>query len=162
MIEFNGAGTEGVCCLRKTYIFISEGQILFHGSASISRGACIRITGGEVIVGNNFYANRNLTLFCKKRIVFGNDVLLGWDVTIRDCDGHKILLDGCTINSSKPIEIGNHVWIGQNVSILKGSFISDDTVVGMNSCVTKQFLLPNVIIGGYPAKYLKSNTTWQG
>lgn len=41
-------------------------------------------------LGNDFYANRNLTIQCEKQILFGDNDLLGWNVSVRDTDGHRI------------------------------------------------------------------------
>lgn len=42
----------------------------------------------------------------------GNNSIISWDCLILDTDFHRIYKDGNMINENKPIEIGNHVWIG--------------------------------------------------
>jgi acetyltransferase-like isoleucine patch superfamily enzyme len=56
---------------------------------------------------------------------------------------------------SRPINIGNDCWLGINVVITPGTTIGQGCVVGANSVVTKNFP-DNVVIGGTPAKLLKS------
>lgn len=56
---------------------------------------------------------------------------------------------------SKPIKIGNNVWVGANSTILPGVEIGDDCVVGAGSVVTKSFSESNLIIAGNPAKIIK-------
>ena len=61
-------------------------------------------------------------------------------------------------NLTSPIIIGNNVWIGSRVVILKGVNIGDNTVVSAGSVVTKSFP-SNVIIAGAPAKIIKLLST---
>jgi len=53
---------------------------------------------------------------------------------------------------SKPIIIGNDVWIGANAIILPEVTIADGCVVGAGAVVTKSFTEKNLIIVGNPAK----------
>ncbi|EPR69959.1 CatB-related O-acetyltransferase [Cyclobacterium qasimii] len=53
-----------------------------------------------------------------------------------------------------PINIGNDVWIGMNVSITSGINIGDGAVIAAHSVVTKD-VPPYSIVGGVPAKILK-------
>lgn len=55
---------------------------------------------------------------------------------------------------SKPVVIGDNVWIGENVCILSGSKIGDGCIVGANSVVTKD-IPENCIAVGSPAKVIK-------
>lgn len=52
-------------------------------------------------------------------------------------DGHDILRDGKRINPAKSIYIGSHVWLADNVTILKGVDIGSGSIIGINSTVTK-------------------------
>lgn len=99
---------------------------------------------------------------CENEIQFGKDVLLGWDCTFIDGDGHDILdADGTKTNQSKAISIGNHVWIAAKVTGLKGCSIEDDSVVGYGSIITKSMNCKNCIVSGYPAKQIKESITWK-
>lgn len=160
MIRVGIDGVEGVSSQRKEFLLISgEGKIVFDGKCSLSKGICIR-TSGIVKFGKNFYCNRNVTLICSKRITFGQDCLLGWDINVRDCDGHNIYQNGNIVNSSKEVIFGNNVWVGQGASTLKGVKIGDNSIIAQGSIVTKPFEDTNVIIGGYPAKIIKEGITW--
>lgn len=55
---------------------------------------------------------------------------------------------------TKPVEIGNNVWIGENVSILPGVRIGDGCIIGANSVVNKD-IPDNCIAAGVPAEIIK-------
>ena len=84
-------------------------------------------------------------------------------IVVRTGDSHSILdKDGNRINPSKSVRIGDHVWIGNQVTILKGVIIQKDSIVGSGSLVTKKFFDTNIIIGGSPAKVIKESISWCG
>lgn len=67
---------------------------------------------------------------------------------------------GNRINISKDITIGEHVWIGANVSILKGCKIPNNSVIGTGAIVTKKFEKEGICIAGNPAKVVKEEINW--
>ena len=140
------------------------GKIIFKGKCLFSSGVSLRISNDSTLTfGDNFSANKNFTIFCDDITTIGNDVLIGWNVNIRNSDGHHIYDTVTKLNNPivKPVTIGNHVWITSNVDILKGSEIPDNCVVAYRSCVLSKFTTPHCIIGGYPAKVLRENISWK-
>ena len=165
MIQIGFGGMLGIESSRESVLVINNGGcITFSNSVQFSQGVNIRIgSNGNLVIGNNFSANKNCCIFCDTDMKIGNDVLIGYNVNFRTSDGHSIY-DIKTKDSNrivKAIEIGNHVWIAANVDILKGSKISDDSVVAYRSCVLSSFTESNCIIGGYPAKILRENINWK-
>ena len=65
------------------------------------------------------------------------------------------------INTALDVTISNHVWIGQNVTILKGSNIGNNNVVGTGAIVTNKVPVDHCILGGIGGKVLKQNINWQ-
>lgn len=160
-IKIGIEGTDGVAHDQNGCLVLGkESKMIFKGKASISRGILIR-SSGKIVFGKDFYSNCNLSLVCAKNISFGNQCILGWNIHIRDCDGHPVLQNGERINLNESVSIGNHVWIGQDVKILKGTEIPSDSVIAMNSCVMKKFDKENSVIGGYPAKIIKQDISWE-
>lgn len=96
-----------------------------------------------------------------KKIYIGEDCMFSNNIGIRVSDGHSIFNGkNQLINEGKDVYIGNHVWIGHGVRIEKGSYISDNSVVGEYAVVTKKFLEKNVIIAGLPGKIIKRGIKW--
>lgn len=95
-------------------------------------------------------------------IIIGEDCMISYDVEIRNTDSHKIISieTGDRINSGKPILIENHVWLGARSTILKGSNIGTNSIVGTNSVVTGGKMPKNSIIAGQPARVIKNGISW--
>lgn len=95
-------------------------------------------------------------------IFIGKDCMLADDISIRTGDSHPIInKNGIRTNPAKSVIIGNHVWIGTDVLILKGAKIPDECIVGAKSLVTKEFTEKKCIIVGIPAKVLKNQVEWK-
>ena len=77
-----------------------------------------------------------------------------------DTDFHKIFKDEELLNPPKEVIIGNKVWIGCRNTILKGTVISDGSIIGACSIVSSRLEESNVIYSGNPAKKVKENITW--
>lgn len=160
MIKIGFGGTEAIRENRGIIYLNKErkGHLIFKGNAKFSAGVTLYNNTGVTYFGNNFISNKNLFISCDTKIVFGENCLLGWNINIRDSDGHKILP---LKESSKEIRVGNHVLICANVNILKGNVIGYDCVIAYISCVTGIECDSNKLIGGYPAKILKSGINWE-
>lgn len=166
MIYIGFEGTIDICENRYGLIMFDKGsKIIFNGKASMAKGVFLRVSkGAKLIIGENFTANKNCHIGCAESVYIGKDVLLGFNVNITDNDGHWIYnLDKPQQLQplSKPITIGNNVWMGAYVDIRKGVNIPNGCVVGWRSCVFKSFTEESCIIGGYPAKVIRNNVGWK-
>ena len=65
------------------------------------------------------------------------------------------------INKVKGMNGGNHVWLGMNSTVLKNSFVPDNSVVGWGSVYSKnKETRTNCAFAGNPAKIVKENINW--
>lgn len=153
----------GIPVNKSAYLICDDGgKIIFDGSASIGGGTSICASGGKIRLGDKFSCNVNCFVYSNEEITFGEDVLLGWNINLRDNDGHPLYDEKHNvINPPKKIEIGDHVWIASYVDILKGVSLANGTVVGTRSLVTKSFASKNAVIAGSPAKTVKENIYWE-
>ena len=60
---------------------------------------------------------------------------------------------------TKPIIIGNNVYIGNNVILLPGVTIGNNVIIGAGSVVSKN-VQDNSVIAGVPAKVIKSTNEY--
>lgn len=150
----------------KKSCFYQDGNSLieFEGNATLCNPFFITVNkGSNLKFGKNLKSNTNLVLSCDKKISIGDDVLIGWNVTIIDGDGHPIYFNGSKepYNYAREIIIQNKVWISSNVIILKGTNILKESVISSGATVCSEFKEENVIIGGMPAKIIKNNISWE-
>ena len=76
----------------------------------------------------------------------------GANTLITDTDWHE---DDPRVGCNKPVVIGDNVWLGYAVKVLKGVRIGENSIIGACSVVTKD-IPANVIAAGNPCKVLKS------
>ena len=113
--------------------------------------------GSNIILGENFYANYNLTVLDCARVVIGDNVLIAPNVCITTA-GHPIhYMSRRKYEYADEITIGNNVWIGANVVINPGVKIGDNSVIGSGSVVTKD-IPDNVVAVGNPCRVLRKIT----
>ena len=106
---------------------------------------------GKGVIGRKF------TLLGSGNLSLGNNNMMAPEVTIVTSDHKRIgstHVDGEDIGN---VVIGNKVWIGTRVIVLKGVTIGDNVIIGAGSVVTKSFP-SNCVIAGNPAKIVKSFT----
>ena len=161
-VQFGFGGSVGVPSASAGILAIApHGKLCLKGKAIFSRGTALRIGDGICTIGDDFYCNANCQVFCDQEVSFGDRALLGCSVEIRDGDGHRIYHNGKEKPSTKPIHIGEHVWLAVGVNILKGAVVADHSVVGCRSCVTSVFDKPHVLIAGVPAKIIQEDIDWE-
>jgi acetyltransferase-like isoleucine patch superfamily enzyme len=115
-----------------------------------------RYNNAKIEIGNNISTNNNVLLIAVNYIKVGDNTLIGQNVTILDHDAHSInYLKRREIGEIGKVIVGENVWIGNNVIILKNSEIGNNTIVAAGAVVNGKFP-SNVIIGGVPAKIIKS------
>jgi acetyltransferase-like isoleucine patch superfamily enzyme len=129
-----------------------------NGTFAIYSGARIYVNEYATLSLGSGYVNTDLNLSCFEKIEIGHDVAISENVTIRDSDNHEILNDNH--QPTKPIKIGNHVWIGTSVTVLKGVTIGDGSIIAAGSLVNRD-IPANSLAGGVPAKVLKTNIEWK-
>ena len=98
---------------------------------------------------------------CANHITIGDNCAIAGDVLIQDTDFHPVMdEDGNPKPISKPIHIGNHVWICAKATILKGVTIGDGAIVAAGAVVTKD-VPARCVVAGNPGKIVKENVVWK-
>lgn len=111
----------------------------------------------EITIGNGNVFNNNVTLIANERIVIGDGCLIGDQVAIYDSDFHEInpTTRKQGAGPTRPVMVGNNVWLGSRVMVLKGVTIGDNSVIGAMSLVTKS-IPANCLAAGNPAKVIRT------
>jgi len=118
----------------------------------------------KIFIGNNVSLNFDCHIACIDQIVIEDNVLVASKVYISDHSHGQNLYEEASIPPGKrklyskgPVIIRDSVWIGEGACILPGVEIGRCSIIGANSVVTRS-IPPNSIVGGVPAKVLKSFT----
>lgn len=96
-----------------------------------------------------------------KNVNIGQNCMISDNVEIWASDTHSIidLENNQRINLDKTVNIGNNVWIGSGVKILKGVNIENQSIVGMGSIVVNNVKSKTISVG-CPNKEIRSNISW--
>jgi acetyltransferase-like isoleucine patch superfamily enzyme len=154
----------------RSMINISNGKMT-TGLNTCMRGVISINPGGQLDIGSNTFLNNGSEIRCADKTSIGNYVYISYYVDIFDTNTHPLdwkyrrkerddAFPNNTITQYKlvktaPIIIGDDVWIGKSVSILKGVKIFEKSIVGTRSVVT-QSCLKSSVLAGNPARVVKN------
>lgn len=150
-----------------------QGMPFINGNPRIIIGDNVRmhsvitIAAGKIFdevtfsIGDNSYIGSRVSFSVASSIVIGSNCYLADNIIIRDNDGHSLDYVKRRQNApvekemTKPVVIGNDVWIGSNCVVLKGVQIGDGAIVASGTVVTKS--VPEfTIVAGNPARVIKN------
>lgn len=132
-------------------------EIKISGKCSFSYGCDIKVFDGATLEMEECSLNAYSQIRCMHKVHIGRETRISRNVQIWDDDAHKML------NGSERVHeviIGNHVWIGAGVIILKGVHIGDEAVVAAGAVVT-QDVPAGSLVAGIPAKIIKVDVSWE-
>lgn len=111
--------------------------------------------GKNIHVGEDFLTNYNVTILDIAPVHIGDYCMIGPNTLITTV-GHPSSPEGRRKKKaySKPVTIGDDVWIGGNCTILPGVTIGNNVIVAAGAVVTKD-VPDNCVVGGIPAQIIK-------
>lgn len=119
--------------------------------------------GGRIEIGDHSGASA-VVISSRSGVKIGKHCNIGGNVRIFDHDFHAMNAEirrgprGCDDCSTRPITIGDDVFIGSNSFILKGVTIGDRSVIGAGSVVSKDVPADCIAVGN-PANIVRRLTT---
>lgn len=123
-----------------------------------------RKTNKTLVFGENCKIGDNVHIVAMKKVEIGDNCLMASKIFISDTShGDYSGVDSTSAPNippderpliSKPVVIGNNVWVGENVCILLGVSIGDGCIIGANSVVNKDVPEKCIVVGS-PAKVIK-------
>ncbi|HWP46814.1 MAG TPA: acyltransferase [Candidatus Limnocylindrales bacterium] len=145
-------------------VIINKGSAVFGPRVHVSGDIFVRF-GGRLKVGQYTGIGMGALLRCEEAITIGDYCLISYDVVVYDTNAHSVdwkerrhrMEVGYPVGMeevarplTKPIEIGNDVWIGMRSLILKGAKIGDRVIVGMGTTVTGSVPEDSLVVSEYP------------
>jgi len=130
------------------YFYLADG-----GTIEIEKNC--EIGNGNLFVCVNGDYNKSHGLY------IGEGTHIARDAIIRTSDGECLLGENDEpISEPQNVTIGKHCWITSRCTILKRTNLPDGTIVAANSLINKEFSQQNTLIGGVPARILKTDVKW--
>ena len=118
----------------------------------------------EVTIGENVGCETRTFIRVSEgtKVSIGDDCMFASSIELRADDSHAIydVRTGKRANPARPIQIGNHVWLGKNVVVMAGVTIGDGSVIGFRSVVTRD-IPNNCVAAGAPARVVRRDTAWE-
>ena len=96
-----------------------------------------------------------------RSILIGEGSMLSFDVKVRCSDMHGIfdVATGEQVNLAESVRIGPHVWLGEEVAVLKGVDVGAGSVVGARALLSAS-VPPCSLAVGVPARVLRQGVSW--
>lgn len=112
--------------------------------------------GKNIHIGKRVFFNSGCHFQDQGGITIGDGVLIGHNVVIATIN-HDLNPAKNRLNHYQPVVIKDNVWVGSNSTILAGVTIGEWSVVAAGAVVTKD-VPPYTVVGGIPAKFIRSVT----
>jgi acetyltransferase-like isoleucine patch superfamily enzyme len=153
--------------IRRPFYLRGKKSLSFGSNLTCGYGCRFDLTNGNtptLILGRNIHMGDYVHIVAQNQVSIGDDCLLASKIFISDTN-HGILSQPDSASSplvspnnrpleTKPVKIGNKVWIGESVSILPGITIGDGCIISAHAVVTKDISAYSMV-AGVPAKVIK-------
>jgi len=143
------------------------GNTKIHVGNNVSISGSLSIKSGrffddpQLIIGSHTFIGNGCMFTVNRRVEIGEHCNIAGGTTIADSDGHpsewkrRAGHDELTHDEVGDIKIGDHVWIGRDVQILKGVTIGDRALIGAGSVVISDVPADMTAMGS-PARLIRN------
>lgn len=147
----------------ETYVRMSRDAVWYaNNGCGLFYGTTLEVQESALFQSGFFTANTGSVIIANDEINFGDDVMIGRNVLIYDSDFHQMLdINGKVKNSPSPVNIEGHVWLTNNVIVLKGTNIGSGSIVAAFTQLKGSFPSNSLIVNnGGVAKVIKKEVAW--
>lgn len=134
--QYSGSIFQGIP--HSTILFSSSGVLSLKGRLSSRANSYLSASTGRLSIGKNCFINQNAYIVSKDKIAIGDNVIVGPNAVIVDHDHDFRSVDYMREFKTAPVVIEDNVWIGGNVTILKGVSIGHDSVIGAGCVLSRR------------------------
>ncbi len=147
-------------------IELGSGCVIFIAESLVQNAILRSYKDSVIYIGKNIFFNplglTELNAISRRHIIIGDGCFFSYPLVFDSGDFHMIYsFNGAHLNPAKSILIGDFVWLGRDINILKGSMIGSGAIIGAKSVVSGK-IASNTISVGTPAKTIKKDVFWLG
>lgn len=160
VVEIGEGCVFGIKGQETPYVNVDNGTFQLAEKAIILANISVRF-GGQLLIGKHCGISYGSEIRCEDLIKIGEYVRISYEVCIYDSNTHstdwKKRRERIEIGyphgiweetkpDTKPIRIGNDVWIGKGATVLKGCIIGNRSIVGIRTVVSNKKILDDCIV----------------
>jgi acetyltransferase-like isoleucine patch superfamily enzyme len=137
----------------------TNGRLTIRGTVTISCGTKVVVgENAHLEIGDQTFVHYDAAITCWDHIAIGADCGISWNTNIIDGNAHELIIDGKPRPRTRPLTIGDHVWIGTG-AVVVGASIGDGSVVGAGSVVTTT-VPAKALVTGNPSRVVREDVSW--
>lgn len=165
MIQF-GSKEENTIATKEPTLISLEGKLVFKGKSEFGHAVQLFVwNNGLLIFGNKSWVGSFSKIVAFRSIEIGENFLASWECQVFDTDFHFIenTEDGTIADTNGTILIGDNVWLGSRVTVLKNTVIPTNCIIALGSICNKDYsgsCPSGSVIGGIPAKFIKKGVKY--
>ncbi|RWW92085.1 acyltransferase [Flavobacterium cerinum] len=149
---------------RGTAELVIQGEMVFKGHVQFGKDYFIYVAKDAYIeFGHMSSLASNGKIICRHKIVLGDYTRIGSESQLIDTNFHQMIdsITGEKFVLQAPIVLGSYNYISNRVSVMLDTKTPSYCTIASNTLCNKDYtaLGQNILIGGIPAKLLKSNIT---
>lgn len=158
---------EGVRLQESLLEFHQDNSVIYLGNNKQAYKLNVSLWHESVFhMGRNNYINQNMQVLLgeQRHCFIGDSCMFSWGIMIMNSDAHLVysVETGKRINFAKSVYIGDHVWLGHDCLLLKGTQVDSGSIIGAGSVVANKKIPHNESWGGNPARQLSDKIFWDG
>ena len=138
-------------CVTSIFAHIYKGGAKIHTWASLARNCRVDYPW-NVAIGELSSIGNGTWVYALDKIIVGKNVCIAEDVRLLT-GSHDVTSPHFDL-VTKPITIGDNVWVATGAIVLPGVMIGEGAIVAAGAVVTKD-VEPWTVVGGNPAKFIK-------
>lgn len=129
---------------------VTEGACIMIGDrVEIGARTTVAAYGKDtiVVIGDDVFMAADCIVAARESISIGRECMIAELVGIRDHDHDPSFPPKSGVTLSRPIVLGDRVWIGSKASVLRGGSVGDDAVVGAHALVNRDIPARSLAVG---------------
>lgn len=143
---------------------VIQGEMIFKGHVQFGKDYFIYVAKDAYMeFGHMSSLASNGKIICRHKIALGDYTRIGSESQLIDTNFHQMIdsITGEKFVLQAPIVLGSYNYISNRVSIMLNTKTPSYCTIASNTLCNKDYtaLGQNILIGGIPAKLLKSNIT---